>query len=413
MKQVLVLCFFATAAVDLRAGYLDSRHWSDPWLSLKPRETAGPASLFGAHPAYRSCVNWRLSTGFLTQGARIIRARSKEPVAREFSWEEPLAPAVSIQRRLRQTPGLWLDLAFRENMLHRTVETRGLFKNGDGQGSMHYQDQMRGPMLRFGLRSSVLENRFWAGAHVIYGSLGRNFEVERREPDQSQAWLIRENLSAQALGAGIGFYGVLPKDWLWALAWDSPLRLKTSSHDVVYQSTQTAWASGRTPLASTVELPAHLSIGLAFTGGQGKRFWAEFHQIYFSRMKAGGRLVSDAGAGLLWDTALFQQQAMGLSSFEPPAYQDVRGLRFGLERALIARTELLFTGEFWTHYADPRVLTPIFWAGLGFEPKTGFDLRGGLRVSRQDYFGDGLFWPKDQRLNESILGLWAAFSTDF
>mgnify|MGYP001619116400 CR=1 FL=1 len=219
------------------------------------------------------------------------------------------------------------------------------------------------------------------------------------------AWEIEETGLYSTYGAGLNLFGRLPKGWLLTAGFDGPRPLRYGDHNLVFKSTQPAFLNGRLELASRVVLPAHLLLGLARPYADGKTFWTELHWTRFSRTKIDGRLVAQSGTGLLWDTDLFQRQVLGASYGNWPGYKNVLGLVFGFENRLTRNFRYFLGTQFWTHYADPRVVMPTLSLGLGLNNLRGFSWDMALAASRRDYFGDGLFWPKDQRLDETLYKL--------
>ena len=64
---------------------------------------------------------------------------------------------------------------------------------------------------------------------------------------------------------------------------------------------------------------------------------------------------------------------------------------------------LLLSSQFWTSEADPRVVEPALSLGLRAAISSSWQAQAALVFSAKDYFGDGLFWPKNQRLYETTL----------
>jgi hypothetical protein len=55
------------------------------------------------------------------------------------------------------------------------------------------------------------------------------------------------------------------------------------------------------------------------------------------------------------------------------------------------------------------VIAPSLSLGAGFDAGAPFSLDLGATVSRRDYFGDGLFYPKDARIDETTFKFFALF----
>ncbi|MBI4063123.1 MAG: hypothetical protein HY401_02360 [Elusimicrobia bacterium] len=384
--------------LSAHASYLDSRHWGEPGHFWSASAVDYKSGLFD-QPFLSDQNNWhwRLEAPLVFERESVLGARSKEPVVRESTNNFLSFPAVEFKPFSARA--LWIKLRASGIIEEKFSQQRALYAAGQPAGQYRWQDSRKMPIVRYELKFFVTPK---TAANLSFNHIRgeRNLELDRYDADGSSAWTLREKAKFEGWATGVDFYQRIARGWVWALGFSAPADLRAGHHQLVYQSTQSALAQGELLLPSRFRLPPVLRTGFIFSQAQ-RKFWAEAHWIYFSQSRADGRPAGEAGGGFLWDTGLFQRNFLGNASIEFPNYRDVLGLDFGFENTVAERWRLFLTSRFWTHYADARVLTPAFSLGMELNVTKSLRLGAGGTLERRDYFGDGLFWPKDQRLDET------------
>ncbi|MBI4668796.1 MAG: hypothetical protein HY747_06375 [Elusimicrobia bacterium] len=404
-----VLASLAVLAFPVRAAYLDSRHWDEAWIAsgFETDDLAG--NIFKHHPLIRSrdCRYLAaMNSGFEAVWSK--KAGIREPLSRGFDFKELKPAAFRLEHRLRPDKDVWFGLAGRGLFDRKEFESRNLYDNGAFAGAIVYEEKISRPEFRYWFTWPLIKKKLFFQPVFFHGRGRRSFELVKKDAAGIALWKLDEKAPFDFTGAGARFLGEAAGGWLWALGYTLPGCLKTSFHELVYESTASV-SSSKAGLFSEVRLPAAVQIAVKTPLVDGRSFWAQAEWIYFSRTKINGRLTGEYGTGLFWDTQVFQQQVLGQSSLAYPSYRDTLGLNFGFEDRLSDHFRFLTAGRFQTHPADPRVIAPGLTLGAGFDAKTPFSLDLGMTVSRRDYFGDGLFYPKNARIDETTLKFFALF----
>ncbi|MBI4369737.1 MAG: hypothetical protein HY547_05875 [Elusimicrobia bacterium] len=382
------------------AGYLESRHWGDFSGGLWSAGEPWGSPLVRGHPLLwdreRSIeIFWSEPMGL--EWTRLIRA--DEPYQTYSRWAANALPLPSLRVRPWADQDICFGLSGHGSFDIHDFQNRDLWIGGREDGRSRYSHDWRMSLWEGSLEFPLDENNLMARFAFKSASSLRKFDFELLAADGSSAWRIQETGHWTGESSQIGVFG-RADSWHWALDYQTPMPIESSDHEVIYQSTQNAFASGNMEMASTVLMPPIWSLAVVSPESEGTFFWFEASVAQWSRFRADGNPAELAGSGLFWDTALFQVNAQGQKEIIFPSYHDALSLGFGAQTEINKRINLKWSSRFQAHYGNLRVVEPMLAVGATWRAIAPFALDAGLGLSRRDYFGDNAFWPADQRLDE-------------
>ncbi len=386
----------------LWAGYLESRHWGGASQVRGVSQQALGSDFLDRHPfLWPKGRRWIIEESLGWESILTRGARSKEPFWRHSQNRLiPLGlPKVTIQPWVRP---FWICVSGQDGFVQKSQAERVLYAAGVSNGRLAYQDRWAAPWIELAARGALEPDGLGAEFSWRQARGRRSLGLISEDVAGRPLWNFEETFTFNANAFRLGFFGRMARRGLWALAWESP-EVFQGTNEMVYSSSSSALTPATLALPGRVQLGAAWQAWAAWIGADGKIFWGQIDWVRSSKIRVDGRPGDQGGAGLFWDTEIFQKQVLGNAALTYPSYQDRLGLQFGIERPLSARTRLLLSSQFWTSEADPRVVEPMLGIGLRATLGSSWQAQAALAFSAKDYFGDGLFWPKDQRLYETTL----------
>ena len=406
--KTVFIVLFALLALDGYAGYLGSRNWGERVEVVGARDGVLGSSLLEEYPVFwpkdqKVEITEVVGFGSLFQE----EFRSKEPLQRGNSTRlrAPFWPSARL--KLVQPYPVYLCLGYSGSVLFNWKGERALFDKGNPDGAILLKDRGEIPWFRFGLTVPWKE-RFFVGLNYNFARGDRRMDFKKWDKDQNLIYEFSETTSFGGSAWGARLFGFITEGWGIGLAFEGKAALSGYNSNLIYQSTATAGSSS--PNVGRVwSLPDSWRVMLVKKDARSRIFVGEIQWIQFSKMKVDGKAVDSGGAGFFIDDANFQGRALGKSAASFPSYHDAVGVKLGFENPLNQNFTLRLGSKFWTHYAEPRLITPTLSLGLGVKASRRLDVDFGFSFMNRDYFGDDLLWPKDERIKETEINLVTSF----
>ncbi len=381
------LCTLFT--LDCGAGYVDSRNWGERVEYVGARDGVLGSVLLEEFPAF-----WPKDSKLeITETAELTNLfqdefRSKEPL-QEGAFSHLRAPLWPSARLALSNPyPVYLRLGYAGAQVFRWKGEGALYDAGSRSGAVTLNDRGEIPWVRLGV-AVPLEDRFFAGLNFNFAQGSRRTDFKKEDKDRNVIYDFSENTSFKGNAWGAQFFGLITEGWGVGFAFEGKSRLSGYASNLTHQSTTTAGSSS--PNAGTIwDMPESWKFMVVKKDSRSRIFVGELEWVRYSKMRVNGRLVDIAGTGFFIDDPDFQREAFGSSVVSLPSYHDAVGIKLGLENPLTEQYVLRLGSQFWTHYADPRLITPTLSIGLGVKAKSWLDLDFGFSFSNRDYFGDGL-----------------------
>ncbi|MFC1522064.1 hypothetical protein ACFL6Y_06610 [Elusimicrobiota bacterium] len=402
-----LLMLFSVCCSHSAASYLDSVSWGNAYEELGSRSEIPQSFVFDDHPAFwekeqRFLLDMDISVSMLAEK----RVKAGEPASEIFFFNKPCGPSLSrVNIKLFSDKRIFIGLHKTDGFIS---DYSGVREDRSSKGNTlsitRLEDRGNVAFFDIGVTLPIGPEGSFVGIFKTKASGFRNMLFERLNGRGEKVLEFREASVYKGSSWGIDLFSNPERPWIFGLSYYLPLKMKMTSYSLDISAEndpgheQPAISGGH-----FWTIPARFRVMIGRRSRR-KLLAAEVRWVRFSKASTHNGFVRNGGTGFFFGSEEFKKYALIESERKeilPVAYHDSVAIGFGCEDWITKKITLRFGSSFSTHYANNRVVTPKFSAGFGMKLAKHLKIDIGGSFSQRDYFGDGLFWAKDQRISEA------------